>query len=261
MRFHCSTSSASDSTPASIRMNLLVRLCAERRDKLLGVRGARIEKFNRDVVIGQAKGDLVGRLQFEPEGPAHRRHVNRLRIGTGAAPTAGALDHPAPESDGPDDPVDAERVCPAASLEIACGVLGPPRCVDAAMAAASRRSVLRASGPREGQSPLETAGNQLVAREPMRFVDDALKPELVAVAHNEPRTPADDWLDVVGYCAHGAGTLSGSLGSSAGEGLAGCSAGSAGSSRGTGSSTGSTVKVRSGSPISISPLTPNVRSV
>src|SRR5256712_6095033 len=139
MRFHCPTSSASDSTPASIRVNLLVRSCDERRDKLGGVRGARIEKFNRDVVVGQAKGDLVGRLRFEPEGPAHRRHVNRLRIGKGATPSAGALNHPAPERDGPNDPVDADRVCPAASLEIACGVLWLPRCVDAAMAAASWR--------------------------------------------------------------------------------------------------------------------------
>src|SRR5439155_23967180 len=80
--------------------SLLVRSCGERRDKLLGVGGPRIEKLNRDVVVGPAKGDLVGTLRFEPERPAHRRDVNGLRISKGSTPTAGALDHPAPERDG-----------------------------------------------------------------------------------------------------------------------------------------------------------------
>ena len=91
---------------------------------------------------------IVDRLRSEPEGGAHRRHVDRLRIGNRATPTAGSFHHLTPEKDGPDDPVDAERVRPAASLEIAGGVLGLPRRVDAAMAAASGRDVLGASGPR-----------------------------------------------------------------------------------------------------------------
>src|SRR6266545_1690942 len=133
MRFHCSTSSPSDSISASVWMKgalarYLARSCAERRDKLFGVRRARIEKLNRNVVVGQPKGDLMGRLRREPEGGAHRRHVDRLWIGKGATPASGALDHPAPERDGPDDPVDAKRARPAAALEIASGVLGPPRC-------------------------------------------------------------------------------------------------------------------------------------
>jgi hypothetical protein len=85
---------------------LLVRSCAERRYKLFGVGRTRIEKLNRNVVVGQPKGDLFGSVRLEPEGGARRRHINRLRISTGATPTASALDHPAPERDSPDDSID-----------------------------------------------------------------------------------------------------------------------------------------------------------
>src|SRR6266536_5016277 len=83
-------------------------------------------------------------------------------------------------------------------------------------------------------------GDELVAREPERVVDDASKPKALVLACDEPGPPADDRLDVIGRRAHGARTRSGSIGCS-GEGSTGDSAGSVGSSRGTGSSSGSTV--------------------
>jgi hypothetical protein len=118
--------------------------------------------------------------------------------------------------------------------------------------------MLGASAPRERECTVETARDELVAGEPDRVVDDAAKAEVLALLHDEPGPPAGDRLDVIGCCAHGAQTLAGSIGSSAGEGLGGDSVGSAGGSRGTGSSSGSTVKVRSGSPISTSSSDPTV---
>jgi hypothetical protein len=88
---------------------------------------------------------------------------------------------------------------------------------------------------------VETAGDEFVVREPGRVIDDASKLEALALANDQPGPPADDRLDVIGCRAHGAGVLSGTIGSSAGEGRAGCSEGSGGRSRGTGSSKGSTV--------------------
>src|SRR5512132_705684 len=226
--------------------------CAECRDDLAGATRVRSEELNGNVVLGEGKRDLFGPLRPEPVGGAHRRDVDRLRVGTGGTPAAGALDDPAPEGDRADDPVDAERLRPRASLEVGRGLVGLPRRVDAAAAAATGREVLRASAPREGKCTVETARDELVARGPERVVDNASKPEALALLHDEPGAPADDRLNVIGCCAHGVGTLSGSIGSSAGEGVAGDSAGSAGRSRGTGSSSGSTVNVRSGSPISTS---------
>src|SRR5512133_600184 len=225
---------------------------AECRDDLAGATRVRSEELNGNVVLGEGKRDLFGPLRPEPVGGAHRRDVDRLRVGTGGTPAAGALHDPAPEGDRADDPVDAERLCPRASLEIGRGLVGRPRRVDATAAAATGREVLGASAPREGKCTVEAARDKFVARGPERVVDDASKPEALALLHDEPGAPADDRLNVIGCCAHGAGTLSGSIGSSAGEGVAGDSAGSTGRSRGTGSSSGSTVNVRSGSPISTS---------
>src|SRR5262249_3426197 len=160
-------------------------------------------------------------------------------------------DDPAPERDGADDPVDAERGCRAVSLQVGCGLLRLPRRVDAAAAVASGREVLGPPAPRQGEEcTVETASDEFVPRRAGRGVDDASKAEVLALLYDEPRAPADDRLDVIGYSAHGSETFSGSTGSSMGEGASG---GSAGSSRGTGSSSGSTVKVRSGSPISTTP--------
>jgi hypothetical protein len=78
-------------------------------------------------------------------------------------------------------------------------------------------------------------------------VDDARKANLALIINDEPRSPANDRLDVIGS-PHPDSTLSGSAGS-----RSGASVGDSGSSRGTGSSSGSTVYVRSGSPMSTTP--------
>src|SRR6266496_15443 len=91
--------------------------CAKRRNKLFGPSRARIEKLHRNVVVGQPERDLLGPLRLEPEGGARRRDVNHPRVGTRAAPAAGALDDLAPERASPAHPLDAARVCPAASAE------------------------------------------------------------------------------------------------------------------------------------------------
>jgi hypothetical protein len=88
---------------------------------------------------------------------------------------------------------------------------------------------------------VEAPRDELAARRPDRVVDHASKPEAVAFLHDKPSPPTDHRLEVIGCDAHGAGTRSGSVGSSAGVGVAGDSAGSLGRWRGTGSPSGSTV--------------------
>jgi hypothetical protein len=85
--------------------------------------------------------------------------------------------------------------------------------------------VLGASAPGEGECTVETAGDELAARGPERVVDDASKLEASALLNDEPGPPAHDRLDVIGRCVHGVPALSGSIGSSTGEGVAGDSAG------------------------------------
>jgi hypothetical protein len=225
----------------------------ECRNKLCRPVRVRIEELNRDAVVSEGERDLLGSLRPEPVAAAPR-DVDRLWIRMGCTPATRALDDPAPERDGADDSVDAERVPPAAPLKVKGCVIGLPRCVDTAAAAPSRRDMLGTSAPWEGNrtGPAQAAGDELFAGEPARVVDDASKPEAFALLHDEPAPPADDRFEVIGCCAHEACTRSGSIGSWAGEGSAG-SVGSAGTSRGTGSSSGSTVYVRSGSPISIVP--------
>jgi hypothetical protein len=74
------------------------------------VTSVRIEKLNRDAVVGERERDVVRPFRSEPGGAARRRDVNDFRVGVRGTLAAFALDDPAPQGDRADDAVNAERV-------------------------------------------------------------------------------------------------------------------------------------------------------
>ncbi len=84
--------------------------CAECRKHRSGVTSVRIEKLNRDAVVGERERDVVRPFRSEPGGAARRRDVNDFRVGVRGTLAAFALDDPAPQGDRADDAVNAERV-------------------------------------------------------------------------------------------------------------------------------------------------------